>query len=254
MKCWFLTIQLSYRSRRIFTSSARAKALQQCGWSTYSHISNIDLDLASFEFTASKVNSRSASFDQNMPCQEFVDFNVTENSFTRNAAVMVFNGRIVDAINCLEKASDLNSNSKSGSSEDSASLNAIAIALSAYVTSSKNIENDKVWFKTCQNLKFKFKDPYVKAIFGFLSMESYEDENYIDLIVSIRIFRFRMLTKVIKTGRSRSSGCRSSCFCVHVPQRWRGKFFNRFYFHSNKLFKLLYIAHQVHIFNQTNNV
>ena len=171
--------------------------MQHCGWSSRSrYLNNIDLemsavDLNSLSQTQSKPSSMSSFFDATMPCSQFVESNEDESNFSRTAAVMVFTGKILDAIECLKRASDMTGSDKPNSSEerDRISLNVSALALSAYVTSASQIEKiekdnkDSLWIEMCTSLKTKLKDPYIKAIFTFLSMNHSEDENCFDEII-----------------------------------------------------------------------
>jgi len=134
--------------------------------------------------TSSLANS---IFDTNMPCAQFVNSNEDECNFTRSAAVMIFNGKIFDAIECLKRASDVASSDKSNGSDerDSTSLRVIALALSAYLTSANLSEKSALlWNETCSNLKPKLRDPYIKAIFTFLSISQIDDHSYGEIIVS----------------------------------------------------------------------
>ncbi|KAI2806893.1 hypothetical protein BLOT_008853 [Blomia tropicalis] len=165
-------------NRQIYTNISRAKALQYCGWSNQTRVNNIE------ELSSLDLNGSFNSFDKTMPCPRFIKMNDEEGVYSRTAAVMVFNGKIKEAIDCLQRVSD-----KIGGNErnDNISLNVISLALSAYVTSSmqssdKNGAKDSLWIQMCSSLKTKLEDPYIKAIFTFLSMKNYEDESYIEII------------------------------------------------------------------------
>lgn len=143
------------------------------------------VDLNSSSHSPSSQGSLSALFDVNMPCERFVEANEKETNFLRSAAVMVFNGKIEQAIKCLQEASDSLAEKANDSEEgESISLNVIALALSAYEASSKQKEEDFMWKKTCKNLKAKLKDPYIKAIFIFLSMNGNDEISCNEIIVS----------------------------------------------------------------------
>src|SRR5699024_11969180 len=119
-----------FRKTKIYTSIGRARALQQCGWSSrFRQIKDIDSDLAAMELNSTG-GSSSALFDDSMPCAQFVKSNQAECNYTRSAAAMVFNGKIRDAIDCLNRASK---------QDDSVSLSAIALALSGLATSTNQL-------------------------------------------------------------------------------------------------------------------
>lgn len=158
--------------------------MQYCGWSNQTRVNNIE------ELSSLDLNGSFNSFDKTMPCPRFIKMNDEEGVYSRTAAVMVFNGKIKEAIDCLQRVSD-----KIGGNErnDNISLNVISLALSAYVTSSmqssdKNGAKDSLWIQMCSSLKTKLEDPYIKAIFTFLSMKNYEDESYIEIIVNNNYF------------------------------------------------------------------
>lgn len=175
----------------MYTSLSRAKALQHCGWSSRSrYLNNIDLDMNAVDLNSSSQSpssqsSLSALFDGNMPCDTFVESNEEEVNYTRSAAVMVFNGKIQQAIKCLQKASNyLFDRPNDLEDGESITLNVIALALSSYEASANPKEEDSMWKKTCKNLKNKLRDPYIKAIFIFLSMNGQDEVAYNEIIVS----------------------------------------------------------------------
>lgn len=159
--------------------------MQHCGWSDRIRLVNLD-----------PIDSSINSFDYSMPCKHFCKSNETEYNFTRLAAVLVFNGKIYEAIECLNKASDLVISGKDSSMNDmnnSISLNAIALALSGYMSFISQIEScgqKNPWFEMCANLKPKLNDPYIKAIFTFISLKSYNDASYSEIIVSNFLINF----------------------------------------------------------------
>ncbi|KPM02469.1 hypothetical protein QR98_0008830 [Sarcoptes scabiei] len=193
----------SLRRKKIYTSLGRAKALQFCGWSSRyffherSSVSGYGFDL------------KSSTFDENMPCDYFIKLNQIENNFTRIAAILIFNGKIEEAINFLNQASDFVSNKSPQSinnlqqssmiklnelncfkqTEKAVSLNAIALALSALSTSNdipkeSSIQtNGSVWTEICSKLKSKLDDPYIRAIFNFICDDFATETNaYADIL------------------------------------------------------------------------
>lgn len=180
--------------RKVYTSLSRAKALQHCGWSSRSrYLNNIDLDMNAVDLNSSSQSpssqsSLSALFDGNMPCDTFVESNEEEVNYTRSAAVMVFNGKIQQAIKCLQKASNyLFDRPNDLEDGESITLNVIALALSSYEASANPKEEDSMWKKTCKNLKNKLRDPYIKAIFIFLSMNGQDEVAYNEIIDNVNL-------------------------------------------------------------------
>ena len=87
--------------------------------------------------------------------------------------------------------------------QEGVSLSAIALSLSAFLTSSSRLDNEQLWVEMCSSLKTKLQDPYLKAIFAFLSvMNTGLDYNYADIIVSFTMrqsFIFFMLLFFFRT-------------------------------------------------------
>lgn len=127
---------------------------------------------------------------------------------------MVFNGRVSEAIEYLNRASDFASknscnNHKSndlhqnGKQTDKAvSLNAIALALSTFITTVDRIDKSNgnlyIWEEICSKLKPKLDDPYIKAIFNFVSVDCNSDVGkYSEIIVSFSINLSHFLSKLI---------------------------------------------------------
>lgn len=157
-----------------------------------------------------------------MPCDYFIKLNQIENNFTRIAAILIFNGKIEEAINFLNQASDFVSNKSPQSinnlqqssmiklnelncfkqTEKAVSLNAIALALSALSTSNdipkeSSIQtNGSVWTEICSKLKSKLDDPYIRAIFNFICDDFATETNaYADILV--RRFLFDSLSSLL---------------------------------------------------------
>ncbi|XP_027194513.2 GATOR complex protein mio [Dermatophagoides pteronyssinus] len=171
--------------KEIYVSFERSKALQYCGWSDRHFSSN---SASSFGFDELAITSK---LDSNIPCDYFISINENEHNYTRLAAIMVFNGRVSEAIEYLNRASDFASknscnNHKSndlhqnGKQTDKAvSLNAIALALSTFITTVDRIDKSNgnlyIWEEICSKLKPKLDDPYIKAIFNFVSVDCNSD-------------------------------------------------------------------------------
>jgi len=58
-------------------------------------------------------------------------------------------------------------------------LSAIALALSGYTR-----DTNSLWREMCQSIKSQLSDPYLKAIFTFLTSDS---ESYSEIIVSVKL-------------------------------------------------------------------
>ncbi|CAH0555566.1 unnamed protein product [Brassicogethes aeneus] len=89
-----------------------------------------------------------------------------ENEFTRAAAISVFNLKIKAAIELLTRVPD--------ASEYSSSLNIVAMALAGF-----SDDKSSVWKQFCTNSRSKITDPYLKAMFAFLTDEN---NNYDDIL------------------------------------------------------------------------
>lgn len=188
--------------RKVYTSLSRAKALQHCGWSSRSRYLNIiDLDMSAVDLNGSNISGHSQTptnqssistlFDGNMPCDQFIEMNEEEFNFSRTAAVLVFNGKLFQAIECLKRASEMadKMSDKLAATEkrDTISMNVIALTLSAYITAvNQSARDDKafLWSEMCSTLMSKLKDSYIKAIFTFLSITCFDDNCYDEIIVS----------------------------------------------------------------------
>lgn len=133
------------------------------------------------------------TFDQHMPCDRLVESCKAEGLYTRLAAIYVFNGQLPEAIKVLNIASNIEE--EAGNNQESISLNSISLALCAYTNASDEIErrfaggadtaasdNTNIWYEQCAKKKDKYKDPYIRAILGFLSMSTFDDESYNEII------------------------------------------------------------------------
>ncbi len=126
----------------------RKKALKHCGWD-----SNFDDDL------------QNASLVRSLESQ---------SKYTRAAAVLIFGGgKIKKAINTLKMAAE------NGKDKNNINLSAIALALSGYTR-----DTNSLWREMCQSIKSQLSDPYLKAIFTFLTSDS---ESYSEIIVSVKL-------------------------------------------------------------------
>lgn len=138
------------------------------------------------------VSTLEGTFDKSMPCDRLIEACKAEGSFTRLAAIYVFNGQLPEAIKVLNIASNIEE--ESGNQQESISLNSISLALCAYTNASEEIErhlggtestasdNTNIWYEQCAKKKDKYKDPYIRAILGFISMNTFDDESYNEII------------------------------------------------------------------------
>ncbi|OTF78204.1 hypothetical protein BLA29_001965, partial [Euroglyphus maynei] len=189
---------LALSKKEIYISFERAKALQYCGWSDRYFSSNFS---SSFDELA--ISSKLYS---NIPCDYFISTNENEHNYTRIAAIMVFNGRVSEAIEYLNRASDFaNKNSSnnhksndlhSKQTDKAVSLNAIALALSTFITTVDRIDKSNgslyIWEEICSKLKPKLDDPYIKAIFNFISVDFNTDAGkYSEIILADFLIRLQ---------------------------------------------------------------
>lgn len=97
-----------------------------------------------------------------------------EQAYTRAAAIAVFNLKIRNAIEILSRAPD-------GISYG-LGLNVVAMALAGF-----SDDKNSIWKQFCTTAKQKLTDPYLKAIFSFLTAENF---NYDGVLVSINVYLF----------------------------------------------------------------
>ena len=95
---------------------------------------------------------------------QFLEQLEKEQAYTRAAAIAVFNLKIRLAIDILSRAPE---NVSFGSS-----LNVMAMALAGFTD-----DKSSVWKQFCSTAKQKLSDPYLKAIFSFLTTENYNYES-----------------------------------------------------------------------------
>lgn len=105
-----------------------------------------------------------------------IDYLEQEGNYMRAASIAVFNMRLQRAIESLTI----------GANHNEPNLSSVAMALSGYTG-----ERNSVWREMCQSLKSQLKDPYMKAMFAFLTSESESDFDEIiydkDLILADRV-------------------------------------------------------------------
>ncbi|KAJ8938879.1 hypothetical protein NQ318_016083 [Aromia moschata] len=87
-----------------------------------------------------------------------------EGAYTRAAAIAVFNLKVQLAIEILSRAPD---NTQYG-----ANLNVVAMALAGF-----SDDINSVWRQFCSTSRAKLTDPYLKAMFAFLTAENYNYDN-----------------------------------------------------------------------------
>lgn len=93
-------------------------------------------------------------------------------AYTRAAAIAVFNLKLKLAIDILSRSADL--------SPSSTNLNIVAMALAGF-----SDDKNSMWRHFCSSPKAKLSDPYLRAMFAFLTAENY---NYNYILVSLSIF------------------------------------------------------------------
>ncbi|XP_049939369.1 GATOR complex protein MIOS isoform X2 [Schistocerca serialis cubense] len=117
---------------KIYKSEERDKALQLCGW---------------------KIDSQSLS--------DFLDGLEVEGSYSRAAAIAVFNLRLRLAVEMLNRGASRNNDSK---------YTIVAMALSGF-----SDDKNSMWRELCITSRTHLSDPYLRALFAFLTADS---ENY----------------------------------------------------------------------------
>ena len=133
--------------KKYYKSNDRKKALQHCGWDS--------------------------NFDDDSQNTDLVKQLETNGQFTRAAAVLIFGGgKIKKAINTLKMAAQVGKDNTIN-----VNLSAIALALSGYTK-----ETNSLWREMCQSILSQLSDPYLRAIFTFLTTDS---ESYAEILVSV---------------------------------------------------------------------
>lgn len=87
-----------------------------------------------------------------------------ENAFSRAAAIAVFNLKIKLALEILNLASE--------SCSQGTSLNVVAMALAGF-----SDDKNSMWKQLCSTARAQLIDPYLRAMFAFLTAENYSYEN-----------------------------------------------------------------------------
>lgn len=105
-----------------------------------------------------------------------IDYLEKEGNYMRAAAIAVFNMRLQRAVDSLTV----------GAKKSDPNLSSVAMALSGYTG-----ERTSMWREMCQTLKGQLTNPYMKAMFAFLTSESHTDFHEIiydkDLILVDRV-------------------------------------------------------------------
>lgn len=123
----------------------REKALHLCGWH--------------FE----KDNSSLTKFLENLQ---------KENAYSRAAAIAVFNLKIKLALDILNQGSENN--------PLAANLNVVAMALAGF-----SDDKNSMWRQLCSTTRSQLNDPYLRAMFAFLTAENYTYDN---VLVKMKIY------------------------------------------------------------------
>ncbi|KAK9890772.1 hypothetical protein WA026_012117 [Henosepilachna vigintioctopunctata] len=127
-------------SVRIFKHEDRQRAMHLCSW-----------DFESFT-------------DEIL---EFVEHLEKDHAYTRAAAIAVFNLKVKLAIEILGKAPD--------HASDGHSLQIVAMALAGFCD-----DKNSTWKQFCSVLRTKLTDPYLKAMFSFLTADNYNYDNVLN--------------------------------------------------------------------------
>lgn len=125
---------------RQYHGDEREKVLQLCGW---------------------------GNSDNKEGLNRFLKDLQKDGQTSKAAAIALFNLKFGQTIEIL-------SGKYSQQSEDSTVMNAVAMAISGY-----SEEKQTLWRKTCSTLLHKLTDPYLRAIFAFLSCD---EEGYKDIL------------------------------------------------------------------------
>lgn len=123
--------------KKYYKSNDRKKALLHCGWDS--------------------------DFDDDTQNVKLIEELKTKGQYTRAAAVLIFGGgKIKKAINTLKMAAEAGKDKSIN-----INLSAIALALSGYTK-----EADSLWREMCKTILVQLSDPYLRAIFTFLTTDS----------------------------------------------------------------------------------
>ncbi|XP_022107644.1 GATOR complex protein MIOS-like isoform X2 [Acanthaster planci] len=120
-----------YSESNVFRSPERSAALMLCGW-------EFDHDEVAFS--------------------TFINRLVEKSEYERAAAICVFQLRLRQAIDVLNRATT------DAAQNDNSSLHGMAMALSGFTQ-----QRNTLWCEMCSTLREKLKHPYLRAMFGFLT-------------------------------------------------------------------------------------
>ena len=129
----------------VYQSEERRKALLLCEWG--------------------------ARFNEQFDVYRLIDELESVGEFTRATAIAVFNLNLKRAIDCLAKCS--NTPKERGGDP---TLSSVAMALSGFTGN----HNNSLWQSMCRSLKSKFKDPYLRSVFYFLTCD--RDSHYEEIL------------------------------------------------------------------------
>lgn len=101
----------------------------------------------------------------------YIDSLEKHGQFSRAAAIAVFNLKIYSAIEILKRGAERT---------DDNNLNAVAMALAGF-TDDKN----SMWRKMCASTKSQLSDPYLRAMFSFLTADNYTYDHVLVIQVYI---------------------------------------------------------------------
>lgn len=107
------------------------------------------------------------NFDSNS-LTKFLEQLEKERAFTRAAAIAVFNLKLRLAIDILNRGCEV---------MPGANLNVVAMALAGF-----SDDVNSMWRQFCAQPKAKLQDPYLRAMFSFLTAENY---NYDNVLVNL---------------------------------------------------------------------
>ncbi|KAJ8985000.1 hypothetical protein NQ317_016911 [Molorchus minor] len=127
-------------SARYYRHEDRDKTLHLCGWPLEKDVNSLAKFLGNLE---------------------------REGAYTRAAAIAVFNLRVQVAIDILSRAPD--------STHYVTNLNVVAMALAGF-----SDDVNSIWRQFCSTSRAKLTDPYLKAIFAFLTAENYNYDNVLN--------------------------------------------------------------------------
>lgn len=125
---------------KIYKSEDRNKAMLLCSWH--------------FERDTSQL-------------MEFLDQLEKEGAFTRAAAISVFNLKINQAIELLSRSPER--------VQQGLSLQVVAMALAGF-----SDDRNSNWKQYCSVLRTKLNDPYLRALFAFLTSENFNYDNVLE--------------------------------------------------------------------------